>query len=662
MASKKKLLTSAVALGTAAVLTLGGTFAWQSINQTAVNEGSDIVNPGGRLHDDYDGTTGDKDVYVENFTGEYGENIYTRIRLEEYFKVAVNTGHGNKAENDVIGSTVKDEEGNVTSYDYRIFTGYDTLDADNTVSACVDTTEEGKYTSGTSYFKWTMGSEDSATVYYMPTFNLNKDSLVADVNGSYKQGTGVISSKDVEGGQYNARTDYTAGQTLDGTEIYDADDNTIDEVGNDFDNLDNYADNIRTKEAPHTAKEVFGTKGLISMEDWLALLEESEDGYDANVHGGWWVYDTDGWVYWSAFIGAGNTTGLLLDSIEMTEVMDDGWYYALNVVAQFITATDMGQKNGTGFYDAAAGAAPTENALKLLEAIGVDTSNATPSNFTLKLMGEDDSEDTAPTITVAYVDSIGLLLEGAPDWLADYSATGSADLTNNAVTCFTIGTGDDAVAGVDSGLDGIGANGTEEVFTFDPYGQLTLKYEDDTISYMAVSDSYIVVSDGENTWHGKIVVPEAAVGDGGDETGGDEIGGGSEAETLSFTVTPNVGEPLPITNVDSTPTLTYSGEATAFTFAFGADDTDDTWTLSFRVNSYGEGGDYRVTSSGNSTTIRTNDRDDAQIATWYPDENKLSMMLGKTLTNCDIVATKAIGEGSATHSLHIASITSTVAS
>ena len=52
MRSKKKLLTSAVALGTAAVLALGGTFAWQSINQTALNEASDIVNPGGSLHND----------------------------------------------------------------------------------------------------------------------------------------------------------------------------------------------------------------------------------------------------------------------------------------------------------------------------------------------------------------------------------------------------------------------------------------------------------------------------------------------------------------------------------------------------------------------------------------------------------------------------------
>lgn len=653
MASKKKLLTSAVALGMAAVLALGGTFAWQSINQTAVNEGSDIVNPGGRLHDDYDGETGDKDVYVENFTGEYGEDIYTRIRLEEYFKVAVNTGHGNKDESDVIGSTETDEEGNVT-YNYRIFTGYDTLDENNTVSACVDTTGEGKNSTDTSYFKWTMGSEDSETVYYMPTFNLNKDSLVADVNGSYTKGIGVISDADA-GDQYEARTYYEFEQTLEGTEIYDADENTIDEVGDDFDNLEQYVTdgNIKTKEATHAAKALSGTNGLISMEDWLALLEESENGYDSNVHGGYWVYDTDGWVYWSGSISAGNTTGLLLDSIEMTEVMDDGWYYGLNVVAQFITKNDMGQKNGTGFYDAAAGAAPTENALKLLKAIGVNTDEATPSNFTLKLMGEGDTVDNAPTITVPRRASIDLILEGAPNWLADYSATEGDDWTGSAVSCFTIGTMD----GEDSALDGIGANGADEVFTFDSYGQLTLNYEDDTISFMAASNTYgvnetyevyIVVTDGNRTWHGKIVVTGA-------EDSGDEIGGGGDAgkkEDPIFTVTDNDGDDShnPEFN-ESHNNLTYTGPATEFVFAFDAPNTG--WNLSLNAPS-----DTYITEDGeNGAKVfyenNSGEKGD-KVAAW-DGVNTLTMESSKTLENCDLGA----GNGSSSNLLHIVSITHT---
>ena len=76
MANKKKIATSVAAVAMAATMLLGGTFAWQSISQTALNEASDIVNPGGRLHDDFDGTN--KDVYVENFADD---PIYARVRL-----------------------------------------------------------------------------------------------------------------------------------------------------------------------------------------------------------------------------------------------------------------------------------------------------------------------------------------------------------------------------------------------------------------------------------------------------------------------------------------------------------------------------------------------------------------------------------------------------
>ncbi len=52
-------------MAVSAAILLGGTYAWQSISQTALNEKIVEVNPGGRLHDDFDGTN--KDVYVENF-------------------------------------------------------------------------------------------------------------------------------------------------------------------------------------------------------------------------------------------------------------------------------------------------------------------------------------------------------------------------------------------------------------------------------------------------------------------------------------------------------------------------------------------------------------------------------------------------------------------
>ena len=81
MISKQKKAVSAIA---AAALTVGvlltGTFAWQSISQTARNESDGVANPGGRLHDDFNGS--DKNIYVENYTDpEDGSPIFARIRL-----------------------------------------------------------------------------------------------------------------------------------------------------------------------------------------------------------------------------------------------------------------------------------------------------------------------------------------------------------------------------------------------------------------------------------------------------------------------------------------------------------------------------------------------------------------------------------------------------
>ena len=88
MATKKRKLISAItAVAVSAAILLGGTYAWQSISQQALNEKIVEVNPGGRLHDDYDGTN--KDVYVENF----GDTpIFARVRLDEYMEIGAGAG------------------------------------------------------------------------------------------------------------------------------------------------------------------------------------------------------------------------------------------------------------------------------------------------------------------------------------------------------------------------------------------------------------------------------------------------------------------------------------------------------------------------------------------------------------------------------------------
>ena len=336
--NKKKLATSAVAAALSAALLLGGTFAWQSVSQTALNEASDVVNPGGRLHDDFDGEN--KDIYVENFADE---PIFARIRLSEYLAFTHNQGvEGAEARSVVIGG--ENPETGERAYDIHYF------DRENPADA---------------YWTWTTGG----STVYMPTFNMNKDSLVADVNGTYAGPDGLIEPPNED--RYQDNVVYVRGERKTSTEILDADANDHDEVKTDFENIRDHMKSgyiITVENSEHIAKETASAE-LISIGDWLAKVDASEAGYDPETHGNYWVYDTDGWVYWSAPIVPDTATGLLLDGIELTEVMDDSWYYAIQVTAQFVTADDIGKDDYSGFYDTDAGSAPTENAERLLELI-----------------------------------------------------------------------------------------------------------------------------------------------------------------------------------------------------------------------------------------------------------------------------------------------------
>ena len=323
MTTKKKIAASVGAVGLAAVIALGGTFAWQSISQTALNETMDTINPGGRLHDDFNGQN--KDVYVENFTeGEGATTIYARVRLDEYMEIGVSGGEATP----LVADTVRD---NVETWTTRL-PGTENMTEDTTFGA---------------YWDWSMGGQTT----YMPTFNLNKDSLKADINGTYD---GTSDADDVH---YDDYVDYSNpdNATKIADEIYDADTNDVDEE------VPIEGTNITTVEdQTHTVKQT-GTATVITMQQWI-------EDYDM-APGAYWVWDTDGWAYWAQGIEPGEATGLLLDEIVQSNPPSDSWYYGINVVGQFVTADDIGFLNNTGFYDESAGAAPTANAELLLETI-----------------------------------------------------------------------------------------------------------------------------------------------------------------------------------------------------------------------------------------------------------------------------------------------------
>ena len=408
MTTKKKRTTAIVAAACAVFIALSGTFAWQSISQQALNEAKGISNPGGRLHDDYSGPDGNKDVYVENFGDQ---DIFARVRLDEYMEIGKGAGEkgtydeatntwianeNNKATSLVNGANIND----VTTW---------TTHLPGSVDADIST---GDYPAGTqfadasqtfhNYFTWTMGGEgdNEGQTVYMPTFNMNKDSLAADINGTLEGKNGVAYADYVE---------YTDGQVVSGTVYEDADDNTVDEgkgtgKGNGGTEGVNYN---AIQDQSHTAKKTL-TASVITMNTYNAMSDEDKDAFAG------WVYDADGWAYWSQPIKKGTATGLLLDKVSTKDKADE-WYYGINVVAQFVTANDLGKtgENATGFF-ADGGQMPSDDALALLARAGVNTKGIT-------LTANDTHENVSGIITV---------VPGTDGYSMSVTATAATEVTN----------------------------------------------------------------------------------------------------------------------------------------------------------------------------------------------------------------------------------------
>lgn len=319
MTSKKKIAASIGAVALAAIVALGGTFAWQSISQQALNEAMDTINPGGRLHDDFNGSN--KNVYVENFADDL---IFARVRLDEYMEI------GNENPVSVVEGAERDDKDTWTT---RTPDSEGLLNEDETP---------------VPYWTWKMGGQG----VYMPTFNQDKDSLDADINGTYD---GTDPTDDIHYDDYH---EYTAGETKTDVVWKDADTN---DAPNRHDDEGIAAGEVTSESKEHTAK-LTGTAEVITMQEWI-------DG--GCQIGNFWVWDEDGWAYWASPIEPGETTGLLLDEITHENPPSDSWYYGINVVGQFVTADDIGFLNGTGFYDTSDGKStvPTANAEMLLERI-----------------------------------------------------------------------------------------------------------------------------------------------------------------------------------------------------------------------------------------------------------------------------------------------------
>ena len=338
MKDKRKLAASLTAGGMAAAILLTGTFAWRSISQKGTNEMVGDANPGGRLHDDFDGKN--KDIYVENFTSpEDGAPIFARVRLREYMEVGAEAGNPG-----------------ADGYEAKAVGKTDAQLNDHSTWAIHHLDESQESTDHMTFHDYVTWDQEGGSTVYMPTFNKNKDSLIIDRNGTLEGLDGLYPWE--QGDTYDKYQDnktYTVGNQATGNAIYDADSDDHDDVG-DYLAPDGAGVqvlpggtavdgvNYNLVEETHEAKKTQDCT-VISMEEWKA-----KDPWDRV--GNYWVYDTDGWAYWAAPIMPDTATGLLLDGVSVTQTPDEEWYYAIDVEAQFSTAYDWGtQEKGDGFFD-----------------------------------------------------------------------------------------------------------------------------------------------------------------------------------------------------------------------------------------------------------------------------------------------------------------------
>lgn len=325
--------TEITAVIAAATLMVTGTYAWQSFNQEIVNEVY-LVPPevGGRLHDDFDGTN--KDVYVENYGSieNDDENVYARIRIDEYMEIGSGAGVTTADRTDVTVVRGDKQKQSATPS----LTDMDTWDTYLYKPATESNIRQ--------YHDLKLGGN----TVYMPTFNKNKDSLAGEVNGTV---TGSDGDKYDFDDAYDDYVNYSAGQSITANAVYDFDDDSDDEGSGSM--LD--VDHIEVEET-HTAKSTLNAT-VVSMESWLSGGCRS---------GAFWVYDVDGWAYWAQPITPQTATGLLIDEILTISKPAEVWYYGVNVICQIASGGDWGDASDTDPSSSMHASDMTENGLYVL--------------------------------------------------------------------------------------------------------------------------------------------------------------------------------------------------------------------------------------------------------------------------------------------------------
>ncbi|WP_288395895.1 hypothetical protein [uncultured Vagococcus sp.] len=328
---KKKTKLALTSLVLAGALAATGTFAWTSMSQRAINEAQLEKQPGGRIHDDYQGVnalkstnSGDinKDIYAENYSNK---PLYVRVRLTEFYEEGEGAGKYVLNGTNHIMEPSADNKAKVlpkSGLDNAKMNDRSTWPAylPNGVLADSSTSDLRKI------ITWKLGDSNQDRKVYMPTFNQNNMNLSADVTGeaidelTWEKNIYYDSSKELNGTQDQWQLGETHTSTL-------------------FKNDGNNADSVETPGVVHTAKQTVtpARGGYMTMTDWVGANKPT---------GNFWVHDTDGWMYWASELAPYTATSLLLDQLHITVPQND-FYYAINVISDFSTVEDLNQWTGT---------------------------------------------------------------------------------------------------------------------------------------------------------------------------------------------------------------------------------------------------------------------------------------------------------------------------
>lgn len=305
--TSKRKLWPVVAAG--AALLLAGTFAWTSFSQRALNdiEGQRVPEHGGRIHDQFDRDSGNKDIFAEN----YGQDtLFVRIKLKEYMEVA-----GQPVDADP--SVDPDDSNTWTTFIPGPDTGGD---------YATDDRQGPRSSLFNDYWNWNLGMArvPGTTMYFMPTFNLDPNNFQTAAAG-------------------------------------DARDFLIDDVTHPGEGTEGYwqstdtAVSIRPQDETgdtHTAAPVLNQdRGPVTAAQWLALSSAAQAGI-----GQTWIIDQEsGWAYFAMPLESGEATPYLLDDISQTDDFEDNlrtnfpsasahdWRYSIHVIGEFVSFDDLDQ-------------------------------------------------------------------------------------------------------------------------------------------------------------------------------------------------------------------------------------------------------------------------------------------------------------------------------